>query len=291
LIKTLPQITSDFEIIFVNDASPDRSWEKIKNICSGDKRAKGINFSRNFGQHYAITAGLDYSKGDLVVVMDCDLQDRPEDIIKLYKTLSTGYDVVFGQRDKRRDSFFKKISSRIFYLIYNYFTESSFDSSVANFSISKKIVIKNFCKLGEQNRSFPLFIKWVGFKIGFVRVTHSKRFAGKTSYTFRKLINLSVDSIVSQSNRPLKISIKLGFILSLLSFVAATVLVLMHSFFDIRVEGWTSMIVSIFFLSGLLLANMGIIGLYIGKIFDETKNRPLYIVRDIIGMRNHKHEN
>ena len=293
LTKVLPQITDDFEIIFVNDASPDRSWEKIRNICSSDKRAKAISFSRNFGQHRAITAGLDYSKGDFIVVMDCDLQDRPEDIIKLYKTLNSGYDIVFGQRNKRKDPFLKRLSSRIFYLIYNYFTDSSFDSSVANFSISKRMVIENFCKLREQNRSFPLFVKWMGFKIGFAKVTHSKRFAGQTSYTFNKLINLAIDSIVSQSNKPLKLSIKLGFTLSSLSVASAIVLAFMHAFYDIHVEGWTSIIVSIFFLSGLLLANMGIIGLYIGKVFDETKNRPLYIVRDTIGIRNSKvsHEN
>jgi dolichol-phosphate mannosyltransferase len=285
LVKVLPQISDSFEIIFVNDASPDRSWDKIKKIYSRDKRVVGINFSRNFGQHRAITAGLDYSRGDLVVVMDCDLQDRPEDIIKLYQTLNSGHDVVFGQRNQRIDPFIKRISSRIFYLIYNYFTDSSFDSSVANFSISRRVVVENFRKLKEQSRSFPLFIKWMGFKIGFVKVTHSKRFAGKSSYTFNKLINLAIDSIVSQSNKPLKLSIKLGFALSALSVAAALALTLAHFFLNARVEGWTSVIVSIFFLSGLLLANMGIIGLYIGKIFDETKNRPLYVISEMVGRK------
>jgi len=220
--------------------------------------------------------------------MDCDLQDAPEDIALLYKTLNSGYDVVFGQRHQRKDPFFKKISSKFFYLIYNYFTESSFDGSVANFSISKKVVIENFRQLREQSRSFPLFIKWMGFKIGFVKVGHAKRFAGKTSYTFNKLIRLAVDSIVSQSNKPLKLSIKLGFAISALSIAGGIVLVFMRAFSDIRIEGWASIVVSIFFSLGLILADMGIIGLYIGKVFDETKQRPLYIARDTIGIKNIK---
>lgn len=288
LVRVLPKISNDFEIIFVNDASPDQSWGEIKKICLSDRRAKAINFSRNFGQHRAITAGLNYSSGDCVVVMDCDLQDRPEDILKLYEKLGLGYDVVFGQRNRRKDPFFKKISSRLFYRIYDYFTDSSFDSSVANFSISKKEVIENFRKLEEQNRSFPLFIKWIGFKIGFVEVAHSKRFSGKTSYTFSKLVNLAMDSIVSQSNKPLMLSIKGGFALSILSLLGAVALVLMHMFLSISVEGWTSIIVSIFFVSGLVLANLGIIGLYIGKVFDETKRRPLYIIRDTIRIKDKK---
>lgn len=288
LKKALTNITKDYEIILVNDASPDESWEKIQSLNKADKNVKGINFSRNFGQHYAITAGLDYSTGDYVVVMDCDLQDQPEEIRKLYGELKNGYDVVFGRREKRRDSVLKRIHSKVFYLFYNYFTDSSFDSSVANFSISRKIVINNFRLLRERSRSFPLFINWIGFKIGYVKVQHSKRYAGKSSYTFRKLISLAMESIVSQTNKPLKLSVQLGFLLALVALIAAVILVVLRLSTEIKIEGWTSIIVSIFFSTGLILANIGIVGIYLGRVFEESKHRPLYIIRDAVGIKAFK---
>lgn len=285
----LLKISKDYEIIFVNDASPDDSWQIIKRICSKDKKARGIKFSRNFGQHFAITAGLDYTSGDYVVVMDCDLQDRPEDIPKLYKHLiKNNLDVVFGQRIARKDNFIKKLGSKVFYSFYNYFTETKFDNSVANFSISRAIVIENFRRLRERSRSFPLFIKWMGFDAGLVEISHSKRFDGRSSYDFGKLVNLAIDSVVSQSNKPLRLAIKVGFILSLLSLILALYLIARYLFYGVSVQGWTSLIVSIFFLSGLMMANMGILGIYIGKIFDETKSRPLYLIQETIGIKDKK---
>lgn len=282
----LAKLSNDYEIILVNDASPDSSWKIIEKICSKESKVKAINFSRNFGQHLAITAGLDYAAGDWIVVMDCDLQDRPEDIKKLYEiACKKDYDVVFGQRIKRKDSFVRKMLSKVFYFVYNYFTEDKYDSSVGNLSISRKIVVKNFRKLREHSRSYPLFIRWLGFKTGFIEVSHPKRSYGKSSYNFNKLINLAIDSIVSQSNKPLMISIKFGFLLSFISIVYAIYLVMINIFYNIQVPGWTSLIVSIFFLFGLLFANMGILGLYIGKIFNETKDRPLYIIKRTIGIK------
>lgn len=280
LNKTLSIITGDFEIIMVNDSSPDNAWDAIKELAKKDNRVKGINLSRNFGQHKAITAGLDYAKGDWVVVMDCDLQDQPEEIIKLYNKALEGYDIVFGRRAERKDSFLKKLSSTLFYKVYDYFTESKIDNTIANFSIISKKVLDNLNKLKEQNRSYPLFVNWVGFNRTEINIEHSSREEGKSSYTFTKLINLAIDSIVSQSNKPLKLSIKFGFIVSFLSLLYGTWLVLRYFIFSIPVEGWTSVMVSIYFIGGLLFANMGILGLYIGKIFDETKNRPIYIVQE-----------
>jgi len=280
LISTIGTITNDFEIIFVNDASPQNDWEIISKLASLDNRVKGINFSRNYGQHYAITAGLDNAFGDWVVVMDCDLQDQPEEILKLYNRAQEGYDTVFGRRHERKDSFIKKIGSKMFYSVYDYFTESKFDNSVANFSISKKNVIDNFKKLREHSRSFPLFIKWLGFKIGYCDIEHACRREGKSSYNMKKLLNLAIDSIVSQSNRPLRLSIKMGFFISFSSLIFSLFLALRYLIQKIPVDGWTSIMVSIWFIGGLLFANIGLVGLYIGKIFDETKNRPLYIIKD-----------
>ncbi len=280
LSLSLSQITKDFEIIMINDASPDDSWSVIQKLAKNDKRVKGINFSRNFGQHYAITAGIDYAQGDWVVVMDCDLQDQPEEIIKLYNKAKEGYDIVFGRRHIREDSFIKKLGSKIFYKIYDYFTESKVDNSVANFSIISVKVVKELRKLKEQNRAFPLFVNWVGFKRTNIDIVHAKREEGESSYTLQKLINLAIDSIVSQSNKPLKLSIKFGFILSFLSIFYAIWLVLRYFIYSVPVEGWTSVMVSIYFIAGLLFANMGFLGLYIGKIFDETKDRPLYVIQE-----------
>ncbi len=278
LNKTLSTITNDFEIIMVNDASPDNAWEAIKELAKKDSRVKGINLSRNFGQHKAITAGLDYANGDWVVVMDCDLQDQPEEILKLYNKALEGYDIVFGRRVERQDSFFKKLSSKVFYIVYDYLTESKTDNSVASFSIISKKVLNSLRLYKEQNRTFLHLINMLGFKRIEINIEHAKREEGKSSYSFSKLLNLAVDSIIFQSNKPLKLSIKIGFIISFLSLLYATWLVFRYFVFSIPVEGWTSVMVSIYFVSGLLFANMGILGLYLGKTFDEIKARPLYIV-------------
>ena len=281
LNTTLSTITENFEIIMINDASPDNAWETIKELSKKDIRVKGINLSRNFGQHYAITAGLDYAKGNWVVVMDCDLQDQPEEIIKLYNKAQEGYDIVFGRRAQRKDGFFKKLSSKFFYKVYDYFTESDTDNSIANFSILNQKVVKEFQKLTEQNRSYYLFINWLGFKKASINIEHAKRSEGKSSYTLKKLINLAIDSIVAQSNKPLRLSIKFGFIMAFFSLLYASWLVTRYFLFSIPVEGWTSMMVSFYFIGGLMFANMGFLGLYIGKVFDETKNRPLYVISEI----------
>ena len=278
LNDTLSSISPNFEIIMINDASPDDAWTHIKELEKKDHRIKGINFSRNFGQHKAITAGLDHVSGDWTVVMDCDLQDQPKEIIKLYNKALEGYDIVVGRRVQRQDSFLKKTGSKLFYKILDFFTDNKMDSSIANFSIISLKVVKKLRTLREQHRFYPFFVNWVGFKRADIDIEHSSRNEGKSSYTLSKLINLAIDGIVSQSNKPLKISIKFGFLMSMLSFLYGTWLIIQYFVFAIPVEGWTSVMVSIYFISGLLLANMGLLGLYIGKIFDETKNRPLYII-------------
>jgi dolichol-phosphate mannosyltransferase len=290
LINTLTQITEDFEIIMVNDASPDNAWETIVKLAQQDKRVKGINFSRNFGQHHAITAGLDYAEGDWVVVMDCDLQDQPEEIIKLYKKAQEGHDIVWGKRYKRKDTKLKKLGSDIFHKLLDYLTEKKSDSSIANFSIISRQVLTEWLKIKEQNRNFPLFVEWLGFNTASINIEHACRPEGKSSYTFKKLIEFAIDNIVSQSNKPLRISIKFGFIVSLISMIYAFYLIIRYFLSDIPVEGWTSVMVSIYFIGGLLFANMGFLGLYIGKIFDETKGRPLYIVQEKINLKEEENE-
>lgn len=280
LVKNLSKITNDFEIILVNDSCPQGSWEVIKEICETDKRVVGINLSRNFGQIRAITAGLANASGKYIVVMDCDLQDRPEEIINLYNKLNEGYDVVFARRKERKDPFFKKLLSRMFYKMYDYFTGGVYDSSLCNFSISRKCVIDNYLTMREQNRAFTIFIKWMGFNQTSIDVQHQERYEGKSSYSLTKRFRLASEIITAQSNKPLILSIRIGFVVSFLAFLYIIYTIIRYFAKGISVSGWTSTIVSIYFVGGLILINLGIIGLYIGYIFDEVKNRPIYIIKD-----------
>ncbi|MBP1970694.1 dolichol-phosphate mannosyltransferase [Virgibacillus natechei] len=280
MAETVTKIPAQYEIILVNDASPDDAWQTIKNLSNQDERIKGIDFARNFGQHHAITAGLDYTNGDWVVVMDCDLQDRPEEIATLYNKAIEGYEVVFGKREVRQDNWFKRKSSQVFYRVYDYFSGHASDHSIANFSMNEKKVVVGFRRMREQNRFFPLFIQWMGYKTATIPVEHNARKEGKSSYNIKKLINLATDAIISQSNKPLRLSIQLGFLIASASFIYAVYLFGRYFFLDETVQGWTSVMVSIFFISGLVFFNFGVLGLYIGKIFNETKGRPLYLIRE-----------
>jgi dolichol-phosphate mannosyltransferase len=282
LQESLSTISEDFEIILVNDASPDNAWDTIKELVSKDDRVKGVNFARNFGQHKAIAAGLDISKGDWVVVMDCDLQDRPEEIIKLYNKAQEGYDAVFGQRINRQHSRRKKLASRLFIAVYDYLTDSKTDPTIGNFSIISRKVVDGLKSLKEQHHPYTFFVIWLGFKRTYIEIEHAERELGSSSYNFKRLIGLAMDNIASQSNKLLKMSIKLGFGLSFFSALYAFYLVMKYFMTDEIVPGWTSVMVSIYFIGGLLFANLGLIGFYLGKIFDETKNRPLYVIDEII---------
>ncbi|BDU74816.1 glycosyltransferase family 2 protein [Mesoterricola silvestris] len=284
---TLEAITPDFEIIMVNDHSPENDWAVIRDLAAADPRVKGLDLSRNFGQHFAITAGLDHAQGDWIVVMDCDLQDQPEEIAKLYAKAQEGYDAVFGRRHDRKDAFLKKAMSTAYYRIYGYLIDGSIDGRVANFSIISRQVAQSIGEMREHNRSYGLFANWVGFRTTAIDIDHAARYEGLTSYTSGRLIRLAIDSIVSQSNKPLRLFIRLGFFISLVSFAFIVYILYRHFFVGIRIEGWASVMVSLWFISGLLFMNLGILGLYIGKTFDETKRRPLYVVRDRIGLSDH----
>ena len=282
LKTTLEQITQDFEIIMVNDASPDGAWETIVELAARDQRVKGINLSRNFGQHYAITAGLDHAQGEWVVVMDCDLQDQPEEIVKLYAKAQEGWDIVFARRTQRQDSFTKRLFSKIFHRVFSYLSGIKTDNTIANFGIFNTKVIREFNTMKETARSFPSLVQYLGFSKSTVDVQHSSRFEGKTSYSFAKLIQLSSDVIFSNSNKPLKLAVKLGFAISFFSFVLALYNVIAYFSGIIKVAGFTTTIFSIWFVGGLILLVLGIVGLYIEKIFNQVKERPLYIVREVI---------
>ena len=281
---TLETITEDFEILMVNDHSPQGDWEVIRSLAKGDARVRGLDLSRNFGQHHAITAGLDYARGDWVVVMDCDLQDQPEEIAKLYAKALEGYDVVFGRRYRRMDGILKRITSKIYNKVYSALVDEKVDGSIANFSIVGRKVVKELRKLQEQNRSYDLFVNWLGYKRAIIDIEHAKRLEGVSSYNFKKLIRLATDSIIARSNKPLRISVRFGFLISFVALCFIVYLAIRYFLSGITVEGWTSVMVSIWFIGGLLFMNMGVVGLYVGKTFDEAKGRPLYVVQDAIGI-------
>ena len=239
-----------------------------------------MRLSRNFGQIKAITAGLDQSKGDWVVVMDCDLQDRPEAIGDLYKKAQEGYDVVFARRKDRKDTALTKFLSKFFYKIYDYFTDGNFDNAICNFSISKRIVIDSYCRMREQNRAYTLFIKWLGFKQTTIDADADARFEGKSSYNFRRKIKMAFEFITSQSNKPLLFSVKGGFVIALISFVYIISLIIRKLVIGNVDIGWTSVIASIYLIGGILLCAIGVVGIYVGNIFNEAKKRPLYIVAE-----------
>ncbi len=277
-------ITDNYEVILVCDGSPDNSWLAIKEECAKDIRIKGINLSRNFGQHYAISAGLNFASGEWVIVMDCDLQDRPEEIPNLYRKTQEGFDIVYARRAERKDGFLKKSTSALFYWVFHRLSGLNSDKAIANFGIYYKRVIEEFNKMPEQARFFPSQIKYLGFKDTSIDVEHNERHEGKSSYNLLKRLKLGFDVIVSNSNKPLRFAVSLGFGMSALSFLLALYNVIAKCVGVIQVPGYTTTVFSIWFVGGLLLLVMGIMGLYIGKIYDQVKGRQLFIVKDKINL-------
>jgi len=278
LVPALELISTDFEIIMVEDCGGDHSWEIIGQLAEADPRIKGLQFSRNFGQHYGITAGLDYCSGDWAVVMDCDLQDAPEAIPDLYAKAQEGFDVVLARRVMRKDGMRKTLGSRLFYKLFAYLADMDYDPAVGNFRIISRKVIDSCCSMREKLRFFGGMIDWLGFPTTTIDTEHGERFAGETSYTFPALLRLATDTIIAYSDKPLRMSIKLGFSLSVLAFIAGLVLLVYASIYSVPIMGWSSLIVSLYFIGGIIIANLGIIGIYLGKTFDESKKRPLYVV-------------
>lgn len=273
-------ITEHFEIILVEDNGPDNSWGVIQSLAKQESRIKGYKLSRNYGQHYAITCGLDQATGDWIVVMDCDLQDQPEEIHKLYSKALEGYDVVLARREQRQDSFFKKLFSKLFYRTLGYLTGSKMDESIANFGIYSKDVIKSISQLRESIRYFPTMVKWVGFRQTSINVKHAPRAQGETSYNFKKLFNLAVDIILAYSDKPIRLTIKVGFLVSFFALLIGMIYLIKYLSGDIIVPGYASLIVSIWFLSGLIMTILGVVGLYVGKTFEGVKRRPIYLISD-----------
>lgn len=286
IVENVKSISDNYEIILVCDASPDASWEKIKQCCQQNLKVKGINLSKNFGQEYAITAGLYEAKGEWMIVIDCDLQDDPKEILNLYVKAQEGFDVVFGERKLRKDSFLKRIQSRVFYALYNYLTDTKQNPNIGNFGIFNCKVIKSILAMNDSVRCFTTMATWVGFKQATIPIVHEERYEGKSSYSLRKLLKLSQNIILTFSNKPLSLMVKFGFLLSALSFMVGLYYFVQYILGITDVSGFTSLIISLWLIAGLLIMFMGVLGLYLSKIFDNTKNRPLYIIEEKINFDN-----
>jgi glycosyltransferase involved in cell wall biosynthesis len=276
-------ITLDFEIILVEDASPDQSWSVIERIAAHNPRIRGIKLSRNFGQHYAITAGLDAAKGDWVVVMDCDLQDRPEEIPALWTKAQEGFDVVLARRAFRQDSFLKRFSSRLFYRTLAWLTGSHQDETIANFGIYSRKVIREIVGMRESIRYFPTMVRWVGFRQTTLDVVHAANSERVSSYNFNKLFNLGLDIMLAFSDKPIRLTVKLGLGIALTGFLFAVFTLIRYLQGEIIVAGYASLIISLWVLSGFILITLGVVGLYVGKTFEGVKNRPIYIIEKEVG--------
>jgi dolichol-phosphate mannosyltransferase len=280
VVASLEAIVPSFEIVLVEDCGPDDSWNRIRAIADCDPRVRGLQFTRNFGQHYGISAGIDHARGDWIVVMDGDLQDRPEDIALLYDRAKEGYDIVLARRAARRDGWLKRTTSRAFYAAFRWLTDLPYDASVGNFRIISRDVADSFRRFSEQLRFFGGLVTWMGYRVTSVDVQHDPRFAGETTYTWRKLFDLAVRTILAFSDKPLRLAIRVGFLVALAAFAFGIWIIVRALIWGIPVSGWASLIVSIYFVAGVILGFLGIIGLYLGRIFDEVRRRPLYLVRE-----------
>lgn len=278
LTATLTTLVPSFEIILVDDRSPQSDWRVINELAEKDGRVRGIRLSRNFGQHHAIAAGLQYAEGNYAVVMDCDLQDPPEEIARLYQKAREGFAVVFSRRQNRKDTLQKRGASHAFSKLHGLMGGFKADSSIGNFSIIARKVVLELRAFRERTRNYPMQTHWLGFSTAYVDVEHAARHSGKSTYTLIKQLRHAVATVLSQSTRPLYASAALGLLMSVGAAGYAVHLVLRKFIYGVNVEGWTSVMVSLFFLFGVLIMNLGILGLYLGSIFLELKHRPAFVV-------------
>lgn len=287
-IKVASNLEDTYELIFINDGSTDDTLKIIKDLASKDLKLKIISFSRNFGHQAAITAGLDYAKGDAVVLMDGDLQDPPELITRMIDEWKRGYHVVYAQRIKRKgENLFKKVTASLFYRIFQFLTNTTIPLDAGDFRLMDRKVVDSLKTLKESNRFIRGLVSWVGFKQIAIKFERDQRFSGQTKYPLTKMIRFSLNAIVSFSDKPLKIATIIGLFSS---FVGLIMIFwgLYSKFFLSKstIKGWTSVFIAVLFLGGVQLFTLGIIGEYISRIYDESKGRPIYIVNEKINLEN-----
>lgn len=277
----LSQISSEYEIIFVNDYSKDSSLSMIKELAKEDSHVRYISFSRNFGHQVAVSAGLDYSKGKAVAIIDGDLQDPPELIKEMYEKYMEGYKVVYAKRSSRKGvSIFKKIAYKSFYRILDKLTDIKIPLDTGDFRLIDRVIIKHLQEMPERNKFIRGQIAWIGYKQTFVEYDRDPRFSGETGYPFSKLLKLAIDGITGFSSKPLKFASSMGIIVSIFSFLVIIYALISQFVYNSPLRGWTSLIISVSFIGGVQLITIGIIGEYISRMSTDIKKRPLYIVEE-----------
>jgi polyisoprenyl-phosphate glycosyltransferase len=278
-----------YEIILVNDGSRDKTALLAREICLKNTNIKLISFSRNFGHQIAITAGMEYSTGQAVVIIDADLQDPPEIIPKMLEKWKEGYDVVYGKRIRRKgETLIKKISAKLFYRFLKRMTDFDIPVDTGDFRLIDRKVCDSLKRINERNRYVRGLISWLGYRQTWVEFERDRRFAGKTKYPFKKMLKFAFDAVTSFSYRPLKIASYAGTLLSLASFTYLVIVICQALFSNMIVPGWASTIAVSLFFNGIVLLMLGIIGEYIGRIYDEAKARPLYIVSELVNFEDRK---
>lgn len=284
LREVMDRTGESYELVFVNDGSRDRTAEIMERLCSGDSRVRLLNFSRNFGHQIAITAGMDYAAGQAIVVIDADLQDPPEVILRMIDMWKQGYDVVYGKRLKRKgETVFKKITALFFYRLLRSMTNVDIPVDTGDFRLIDRKVADVLRGLKEKNRFVRGLVSWVGFRQTSVEYVREERWAGETKYPLKKMLRFAMDGITSFSHKPLRLATYLGFGLSGLSFIYLVVVVIQALFTDTTIQGWASTVAINLFFNGIVLILLGVIGEYVGRIYDESKDRPLYIMQEVRG--------
>ena len=281
LVSSILKITSNFEIIYVNDGSNDNSFLELLKLSNEDERVKYINFSRNFGHQIAVTAGLDYSKGAAVVIIDGDLQDPPEVIPEMYAKHKEGFEVVYGQRLIRKgESFLKKITAKYFYRILKKITNINIPVDTGDFRLIDRKIVNDLKNMPEQNKFLRGQIAWLGYRQTSVFFERDERKFGETGYPFSKMLKFALDGITGFSDVPLQFVTKTGIFISFISFLVILYAIFSHFILERTITGWTSLIISSMFIGGVQLISVGIIGEYISRINKNVQNRPLYIVSE-----------
>ena len=284
LTTVMQSMNESYELIFINDGSRDRTAQIIADIIHSDPNVRLINFARNFGHMPAITAGMEYAQGSAIIIIDADLQDPPEVLPDMAALWKEGYDVVYGKRKERRgESFFKQWSARCFYRFINSMVPIDMPIDTGEFRLIDRKVCDAVNRLGEKHRYIRGLVSWVGFRQIAYEYVRVERFAGVTKYPLKVMMSFAMDAITAFSYKPLKLATTLGFIISLLSFVYMVFILWQRLFTDTTVTGWASTIGLILFTQGIVLMILGLMGEYIGRIFEEIKNRPVYIVREVLG--------
>lgn len=286
LTDVMAKMPEAYELVFVNDGSRDRSVELLKALAQSDPHSRLVNLSRNFGHQIAITAGMDHAQGDAVVIIDADLQDPPEVIPELAAKWREGYDVVYAVREQRQgESLFKRLTAAGFYRLISKITNVEIPVDTGDFRLMSRTAVEGLKRVREKNRFVRGLVAWLGFKQTGVKFVRHERFAGQTKYPLKKMMKFAFDGITSFSFLPLQLATYMGFIVSGISFLGILYVVYLRFFTQATIVGWASLMAVLLFLGGVQLITIGIIGEYIGRIYEEVKGRPLYLTQEIVGFK------